>query len=147
MRSTTPLRKSATRYLVDPSVGIGALGVGSAQLVGDFNAAGFHFEGMVGRDVRVYAQPIGGRLSHWRDNNGHEVDVIVSLDDGRWGAFDVKMNPADVPEAANSLTRFVDKVDLDKTGQPAFLGVITTNTASYRRGDGVHVVHVATLGP
>jgi hypothetical protein len=57
------------------------------------------------------------------------------------------MNPDDVPEAANSLIRFVDKVDLERTGAPAFLGVITTNTASYRRVDGVHVLHIATLGP
>ena len=31
MRSATPLRKSATRYLVDPSLGVAALGVGPQQ--------------------------------------------------------------------------------------------------------------------
>lgn len=147
MRSTTPLRKAEKRYMVDPSIGVGALGVGSARLLGDLNATGFHFEGMVVRDVRVYVQGIGGQLSHWRDNNGHEVDIIISLDDGRWGAFEVKMNPDDVPAAANGLLRFAQKVDLDRVGEPSFMGVITTNSAAYRRDDGVLVVPLTVLGP
>ena len=133
--------------MVDPSIGVGALGVGSARLLGDLNATGFHFEGMVVRDVRVYVQGIGGQLSHWRDNNGHEVDIIISLDDGRWGAFEVKMNPDDVPAAANGLLRFAQKVDLDRVGEPSFMGVITTNSAAYRRDDGVLVVPLTVLGP
>ncbi len=147
MRSTTPLRKSEKRYMVDPSIGVGALGVGSARLLGDLNATGFHFEGMVVRDVRVYAQGIGGQLSHWRDNNGHEVDVIVSLSDGRWGAFEVKMNPDDVPQAADGLLRFAQKVDLDRVGEPSFMGVITTNSSAYRRDDDVLVIPLTVLGP
>jgi predicted AAA+ superfamily ATPase len=147
MRSTTPLRKSEKRYMVDPSIGVGALGVGSARLLMDLNATGFHFEGMVVRDVRVYVQGIGGQLSHWRDNNGHEVDIIVSLSDGRWGAFEVKMNPNDVPAAADGLLRFAQKVNLDRVGDPSFMGVITTNSAAYRRNDGVLVIPLTVLGP
>jgi len=147
MRSTTPLRTRTTRYLVDPSLAVAALGVGPQQLLTDLNATGFHFEAMVVRDLRIYAQPLGGRLSHWRDNNGHEVDVIVKLDDGRWGAFEVKLNPDDVDRAAESLLRFRNKVDLSKAGDPTFLGVITTRALAHRRPDGVAVVPVATLGP
>jgi len=80
MRSTTPLRKSPVRYMSDPSLGVAALGVGPQQLLSDLNAAGFHFEAMVVRDLRVYTQPLHGNLSHWRDNNGHEVDVIITLE-------------------------------------------------------------------
>ena len=147
MRSTTPLRKAEKRYMVDPSIGVGALGVGSSRLLSDLNATGFHFEGMVVRDVRVYAQGVGGRVSHWRDNNGHEVDLIVSLSDGRWGAFEVKMNPDDVPAAAVGLLRFVQKVDLVRMGEPTFMGVITTNTAAFRRDDGILVIPLTVLGP
>lgn len=149
MRSTTPLRRSATRYMVDPSIGVAALQVGPEQLLADLNATGFHFEAMVVRDLRVYAQPLGGSLHHWRDNNKHEVDVVITLDDGRWGAFEVKMNPNDVDTAADSLHRFVKKVDTDRNraGEPSFLSVITTRSAAYRRNDGVVVVPVGTLGP
>lgn len=147
MRSTTPLRKSPTRFMTDPSLGVAALGVGPEQLLLDLNATGFHFEGLVVRDLRVYAQPLGGRLSHWRDNNQHEVDIIITLDDGRWGAIEVKMNPDAVDAAAASLLRFKDKVDTAKTGEPVFLAVATTRSAALRRGDGVYVLPVASLGP
>jgi predicted AAA+ superfamily ATPase len=147
MRSTTPLRASATRYMVDPSLAVAALGVGPEQLLADLNATGFHFEALVVRDLRVYAQPLGGTLSHWRDNNGHEVDIVVTLADGRWGAFEVKMNPADADAAAASLLRFADKVDTSRTGAPAVLGVITTTGFGLRRPDGVQVLPIGLLGP
>ena len=73
------------------------------------------------RDVRVYAEPLGGTVHHWRNNNGREVDVIVTLEDGRWGAFEVKMNPDDVDKAAAALLDMADDVDTSetKTGRPA----------------------------
>lgn len=146
MRSTTPLRKSATRYLVDPSLGVAALGVGPQQLLADLNATGFHFEALVVRDLRIYAQPLHGTLRHWRDNNGHELDVLIVLEDGRWGALEVKMNPDDVDTAADSLLRFLDKVDTRRVGRPAFTGVVTTRSPAYRRRDGILVVPIAALG-
>ena len=147
MRSATPLRKSPTRFMTDPSLGLAALGRGPEQLLLDLNATGFHFEGMVVRDLRVYAEPLGGQLSHWRDNNQHEVDIVVTLDDGRWGAIEVKMNPDAVDAAAASLIRFKGKVDTAKTGEPAFLAVVTTRAAALRRKDGVQVLPIAALGP
>jgi predicted AAA+ superfamily ATPase len=147
MRSSTPLRKSPARYMADPSIGVAALGVGVKQLLGDLSAAGFHFEALVVRDVRVYAQPLDGTIHHWRDNNGNEVDIIVTLSDGRWGALEVKMNPDDIESAANSLLRFRDKVDTSKVGEPVFMGVVTTRSPSYRRSDEVLVLPIAAIGP
>jgi predicted AAA+ superfamily ATPase len=149
MRSTTPLRSAATRFMADPSMAVSALRVGASQLLADLNATGFHFEALVVRDLRVYAQPLGGELYHWRDNNGHEVDCVVVLEDGRWGAFEVKMNPDDIDVAASSLVRFKTKVDTghNKMGEPAFLGVITTRALAHRRDDGVVVIPIGTIGP
>jgi len=147
MRSATPLRKSPTRFMTGPSLEVAALGVGPEQLLLDLNATGFHFESLVVRDLRIYAQPIGGHLSHWRDNNRHEVDIIITLDDGRWGALEVKMNPYAIAAAAASLLRFKDKVETARTGEPAFLAVTTTRSAAVRRGDGAYVLPVASLGP
>ena len=92
---------------------------GPQQLLADLNATGLHFEGLVVRDLRVYTQPLGGRLHHWRDNNGHEVDTIVTLEDGRWAAFEVKMSPGAVDAAADSLLRFAAKVDTSTVGDPS----------------------------
>lgn len=147
MRSATPLQSSPTRYFIDPSLAVSALGQGPTQLLGDLNATGFLFENLVARDVRVYAQLLGGRVHHWRDQNQHEVDIVVTLPDGRWGAFEVKMNPADADKAAASLLSFSNKVDQGNVGAPATLGVITSSGFAHRRPDGVHVLPIGALGP
>lgn len=147
MRSATPLQSSPTRYFVDPSLAVAALGQGPAQMLGDLNATGFFFENLVVRDVRIYAQKLGGQVHHWRDQNQNEVDIVVTLPDGRWGAFEVKMNPADADKAAASLLSFAEKVDQGKAGSPAALGVITSTGFAYRRPDGVTVLPIGTLGP
>ena len=147
MRSATPLQSSPTRYFVDPSLAVAALGQGPAQLLADLNATGFFFENLVVRDVRIYAQRLGGQVHHWRDQNQNEVDIVVTLPDGRWGAFEVKMNPADTDKAAASLLSFADKVDQGKAGPPTALGVITTTGFAYRRPDRVTVLPIGTLGP
>ena len=123
-----------------PPLPVAALGQGPTQLLADFNATGFFFENLVVRDVRIYAQQLGGRVHHWRDQNQNEVDAVVTLPDGRWGAFEVKMNPADMDKAAASLLSFADKVDQGKAGPPAALGVITPTGFAYRRGDDVTVL-------
>lgn len=147
MRSATPLQSSPTRYFIDPSLAVSALGQGPAQLLGDLNATGFLFENLVVRDIRVYTQRLGGLVHHWRDQNQSEVDIIVTLPDGRWGAFEVKMNPADADKAAASLLSFAGKVDHGKAGAPSALGVITSSGFAYRRPDGVHVLPIGALGP
>jgi predicted AAA+ superfamily ATPase len=147
MRSATPLQSSPTRYFVDPSLAVAALAQGPDQLLGDLNATGFFFENLVVRDVRTYIQGAGGAVHHWRDQNQHEVDVVVTLPDGRWGAFEVKMNPDDADKAAKSLLSFAGKVDHRKSGPPVALGVITSTGFAYRRRDGVSVLPIGTLGP
>ncbi len=147
MRSATPLQSSPIRYFVDPSLAVAALGQGPAQLLGDLNATGFLFENLVVRDVRIYVQKHGGRVHHWRDQNQNEVDVVVTFPDGRWGAFEVKMNSADTDRAAASLLAFAEKVDQAKVGPPAALGVITSTGFAYRRPDRVTVLPIGTLGP
>lgn len=57
------------------------------------------------------------------------------------------MNPAAADAAAASLRRFAAGVDVDRHGEPAFLGVITSTGYAGRRADGVHVAPVTTLGP
>lgn len=148
MRSRARLRQAPVRYLVDPSIGLAALNVGTTELLADFNALGLHFEALAVRDLRIYAQPLRGTVDSWRDSNGNEVDAIVSVRDNKWGAFEVKLGHDAVDEAAAALLRFADKVDTTRHGDPAFLGVIISNGSfAYRREDGVHVIPIGTLGP
>lgn len=147
MRSRTRLRAAPVRYFVDPSLGTAALNVGTEELRYDPLATGFHFEALAVRDLRIHAQPLGGVVESWRDSNGNEVDAVISVPGGTWGAFEVKLNPRDVEAAAAALTRFASNVDTSRHGEPAALGVITSTGYAGRREDGVHVIPIGTLGP
>lgn len=147
MRSRARLRTAPVRYFVDPSIGAAALGIGTGDLTNDPDALGLHYEALVIRDLRIYAQPLDARVDSWRDADGHEVDAIVSAGPGRWGAFEIKLGPGAVDEAAASLLRFATKVDTTRQGEPACLGVITSTGAGGLRPDGVHVIPIGALGP
>ncbi|UFS58078.1 ATP-binding protein [Subtercola endophyticus] len=147
LRSRDAIRKAPKRHFVDPSLAVASLRGSSSTLLADPNTLGLLFESLVVRDLRVYAQSLDGSVAHYRDSAGVEVDAIVTLGDGRWAAFEVKLGEARIDEAAASLTKFRDKVDTSKSGVPELLGVITTTRYAYRRPDGVHVIPLSTLGP
>lgn len=147
MRSRTRLRTTPTRYFVDPSIGAAALGVSSNDLLHDLEAAGFHFEALAVRDLRIYAQPLGGRVDTWRDELGNEVDAVITLPDGRWAAIEIKMSQRDVDRAAKQLLDFASRVDADKQGEQAALIVVTATGSAGRRPDGVDVVPITALAP
>ncbi|MDE6242157.1 MAG: hypothetical protein K2M08_07040 [Anaeroplasmataceae bacterium] len=52
---------------------------------------------------------------------------------------------ADVLEASNNLLKIASDIDIEKTGKPAFLMVITKNKVAYRMDNGVYVVPLACL--
>lgn len=147
LRSKAALRQEPKRHFVDPSLAVAALAATPQRLLADLNYAGFLFESLVVRDLRILSAPLGGAVSHYRDSNGVEADVVLQLPDGTWGAFEVKLGPDRVEEAAASLHRFRSAIDTGKSGEPAVLGVITTTTYGYVRQDGVAVVPIAALCP
>ena len=148
LKSKTAIRTTDTRYFVDPSIAAAALGIGPGDLMNDLKAFGFIFETRCVRDLRVYSQPLGGEVYHYRDKNGLECDAVVHLADGRYGLVEIKLGGERlVEEGAASLRRLADRIDLDRMKAPSFLMVLTaTGAFAYRRKDGVLVVPVSTLG-
>jgi uncharacterized protein len=147
LRSKAILRSAPKRHFVDPSLAVAAVGGSPERLLADLRYFGFVFESMVVRDLRVLSQRLGGEIFHYRDNTGLEVDAIVELADGRWGACEVKLGVGYVDSAADNLRRFADKIDRSNPGPPAFLAVICGSSFSYRRPDGVDVISIGALGP
>lgn len=145
MRSKAPLRTSSKRNFVDPSIAAAVLRANPEKLLFDFNTFGFLFESMCHRDMRIYAQANDGDVFHYRDKNGLEADMIVSLRDGRWAAIEVKLGSKQIEEAATNLIKLSQKIDTDKMGQPSFLMVLTGGQIAYQRKDGVWVVPLGCL--
>jgi hypothetical protein len=148
LRSRARLRTRPVRHLADPCLAIAALRASPKALLADWNYTGLLFESMALRDVRVYLDATGGTTYHYRDSNGLEVDIIVELDDGRWGAIEVKLGENRIEEGAESLAQFARTVDLGSVGQPSFLAVLTgASIYPSRRQDGIDVIPITALGP
>ena len=145
IRSKTALRTSDKLHFVDPSIAAVLLNVSPQRLMQDFNTFGLLFESLCIRDLRVYAQAMGGEVFHYHDGSGLEADAVVQLHDGRWGAAEVKMGAGEIDKAAENLKRLRDKVDEEKMGEPSFLMVLTAAGYAYRRSDGVYVVPIGCL--
>jgi predicted AAA+ superfamily ATPase len=146
LRSSHQLRSTPTRYFTDPSLAVAALRASPETLLGDLNYLGLLFESLVVRDLRVYSQPLDGRVYHYRDNSNLEVDAIVDCG-GRWAAFEIKLGVNQVEEAAANLLKFARRVDTTRRGEPSALGVIAGSGYGYVRSDGVHVIPIGALGP
>ena len=132
---------------MDPSLAVAALAATPDRLLRDVRTLGLLFENLVVRDLRVYAQPLGGDTFHYRDSDDVEADVIVGMRDGAWAAFEVKLGPGAIDEAAASLLRVRARVDPARHGDPRALVAVTGWGYAYRRPDGVTVVPIGSLGP
>lgn len=147
LRSRTAIRTSDTRYFVDPSVAVAALGIGPADLIGELKTMGLLFETLCVRDLRVFADALDGSVYHFRDKSGLECDAVVHLRNGSFGLIEIKLGGNRlVEEGAATLKTLAGKIDTDKMKQPAFLMVLTaTGKYAYRREDGVYVVPIGCL--
>lgn len=147
LRSRRRLRQAPKRHFVDPSLAVAALRATPERLLEDLNLLGFLFESLVTRDLRVYAQAADANVLQYRDNKGLEVDAIVEGLDGRWAAFEVKLDWNRVDEAAENLLRFARTVDTERCGEPTALGVIVNSSYGFVLENGVQVIPIAALGP
>lgn len=147
LRSKTPLRTSPKRHFTDPSIAIAVMGISAKRLLKDFNTFGYMFESLCIRDLRVYADALGGNLYHFRDKTGLESDAVLVLRDGRWAAVEVKMGANEFDLAAENLLKFANRIDTDKMGNPSFLMILSATEFAYKREDGVYVVPLGCLKP
>lgn len=147
LRSKTAIRTSDTRYFMDPSIAVAALGLGPKDLIIDLNTFGLLFETLCVRDLRVYADALGGSVYHYRDKTGLECDAVVHLRNGAYGLVEIKLGGDRlVEEGANTLLALSQKIDTGKMKAPSFLMVVTgTSRYAFRREDGVFVVPIACL--
>ena len=147
LRSKTAIRTSETRYFVDPSVAIAALGLGPNDLLNDLETMGLFFETLCVRDLRVYADANDGNVFHYRDKNGLECDAVVHLRNGSYGLIEIKLGGETlIEEGAANLISLAEMIDTTKMKKPSFKMVLTAvGQYAYMRTDGVMVVPIGCL--
>ena len=145
LRSPMRVKQTPKRHFCDPSIAAALLSASEKMLMRDLRTFGFLFESLALRDLQIYAETLGARLFHYQDYDGREIDGVVQFDDDTWSAFEVKLNPALVDEAAANLLK-ISRIFKHKP--PTAMAVIVGKSGiAYRREDGVYVLPITVLKP
>ena len=152
VRSAAAIRTGAKRCFVDPSIAVAALGMSPRSLELDLRTFGFIFECMCIRDLKIYSQALGGRVSYYHDRYGLEADVVLHLADGRYALIECKLGSREIDEGAKHLLRLrnlIREKNKDEKQmplrEPDLLIVLTGGEMAYTREDGVKVIPLVTL--
>ena len=143
-RSPSRIKQQPKRRFCDPSLASALLGVSSKMLLRDIRTFGLLFESLALRDLEIYAESMEGSLYHYQDYDGDDFDAVIQTPDDGWSAFEVKLDPGQVDEAAETLVRIASKF---KHNPPTALGVIVgkSGLAYRRKEDGVYVLPLTSL--
>ena len=145
IRSRLNVGKNPKRHFVDPSLGCAILNITPEKLINDLETMGLYFEALCERDLKIYAESIGAKLYHYRENDtGVEVDAIIEIADGEYEAIEIKLGANKEEEAVASLKKFYELAEI----KPKFMCVICgLYNAVIKRPDGIYVLPITALKP
>lgn len=152
IRSKSAIQATNKRELVDPSLAIAALGLEPDYFNLDLKTFGFIFETLCIRDLKIYSDALGGKISYYHDRYGLEADCVLHLRDGRYALIEFKLGSADIDEGAkhlieleNLVKKYNEKERQCKLREPDLKIVITGTQYGYKRPDGVYVIPIGCL--
>lgn len=154
IRAKKHLRTKPKRYFTDPALAAYMLGASPAALLSDTQLLGLLFENLCLRDLLVYLSTSedyqDASVCYYRDDTGLEVDFVVQMRDGRWGAIEVKLADNKVSEAAANLVKLRNlamKNSAQRVPEPSFLAVLVgRGSYALTTPEGVRVVPINMLG-
>lgn len=146
LRSSLRVKQSEKRHFSDPAMACALLNITPEKLLGDLNTFGFLFEGLVERDLSIYAQSFGAKLFHYQDYKGNEIDAVIELENGDWCAFEIKLGAKKIDDGAENLIKVCKNIEDNGGKAPIIKCVICgLSNAAYQRHDGVYVVPITAL--
>ena len=146
IKSKTAIRSGNKKVFIDPSIAVAALNANPESMEKDLNTFGFIFENLCIRDLNVYTNTYGGKISYYHDKSDLEVDCVVHLRDGRYALIECKLGRNRIEEGAKNLLKINKLIEKnDKIDNPTFLAVLTGGKYAYTRKDGVKVIPIGCL--
>ena len=146
LRTSVAVRSAPTHHFIDTSIATSALGIKPADLLNDLNSFGMFFEDFAVRDLSVYSESIGAELKHYRDSSGLEVDAIVKLPNGEYGAVEIKIaSDKNISEGIASLNSFNRKLKNSKLKLPTFRMILTSHGSCRKTEDDIYIVPINML--
>lgn len=113
---------------------------------------GFYLESLCIRDLKIYAQRLGGTVSYYHDRYGLEADCVLHLQDGRYALIEIKLGSRQIEQGAKHLISLSDLIKEkneaskgSKIQEPSLLMVLSGGEFAYKRKDGVYVVPIGCL--
>ena len=113
---------------------------------------GFLFECLCIRDLKIYSQALGGKISYYHDRYRLEADAVLHLDDGRYALIEFKLGSREIEEGAQHLLelaglirKYNEKESRFPLREPDLLMIITGGNMAYTRADGVKIVPIGCL--
>ena len=138
LRTSVAVRTAPTHHFVDTSIATSALGIKPADLMNDLKSFGFFFEDFAVRDLSVYAD--------YRDSSGLEVDAIVKLPNGEYGAVEIKIaSEKNISEGISSLNSFSKKMKENELKLPSFRMILTSHGSCRKTEDNIYIVPINLL--
>ena len=152
IRSKSMIQATDKKELVDPSLVVAAIGVDPDYFNLDLKTFGFIFETLCIRDLKIYSNALGGKVSYYHDRYGLEADAVLHLRDGRYALIEIKLGSADIEEGASHLLKierlvaeYNEKETQAKLRAPDLKIVLTGTQYGYQRPDGVLVIPIGAL--
>ncbi len=146
LRSKLRIKQSEKRHFCDVSLAASLLKATPDKLINDLETLGFLFESLVEHDLKIYANAIDANLYHYQDYNNYEIDAVIELNNGDWGAFEIKLGSNQIDDAAKNLIKIKNSIINNKGKVPILLCIIVgLGNAAYKREDGVYVVPINAL--
>lgn len=138
------LIRSPKRYLIDPALMAGILGVDARAVMSDGGLLGRVLDTLVVAQIRAQlaVTDVGPRMYHLRQQGGrHEVDLVLEVSGGKIIGIEVK---ADSAPGRNSATHL--RWMRDVLGERFVQGlVLHTGTGVYALGQRISAVPISTL--
>ena len=146
IRSSLRVKQMEKRHFSDPAMACAMLNLTPNKMMSDLNTFGFMFEGMVERDLGIYAQALNSKLYHYQDYNGNEIDAVIELDDGNWCAFEIKLGLGKAEEGAKNLNKVCENIVNNGGKAPIIKCVIYgVGNMAYKNKDGVYILPITAL--
>lgn len=152
IRSKDSMRSGRKREFIDPSLAVAALGLSVDSLENDLKSFGFIFENLCSRDLKIYSNSIGGKLSYYRDKTGLECDFVIQLQNDDYGLIEVKLSNYDFNCASKNLCKLEnlikEKINSDKSCRmkpPTFKMILTGFEYGFKDENGIYIVPIGCL--
>ena len=146
IRSSLRVKQMEKRHFSDPAMACAMLNLTPKKMMSDLNTFGFMFEGMVERDLGIYAQAINGKLFHYQDYNDNEIDAVIELEDGNWCAFEIKLGLNQAEEAAKNLNKVCENIVKNGGKAPLIKCVIYgSGNMAYKSDSDVYIFPITAL--